>query len=275
MKKALFISFLFCSILVIGQEKTVSSKELDSLFNIKSSGKHRAIEHVPIYEGCDDGTSNDSLKKCMSEKVALLFKDNFNLELHKDSTLEPGVRRIVVIFKVDAKGYVTDVSARAEDRFLEAEAVRVAKLIPKLEPGHIDGTPVTVPYTIPLMVDMTANHNAENTTFPVYRGCDKTSTNEELEQCSKKKILDFMKVKFDYQMADRLFPNDQSTQIQLDFIINKKGKVEHVNVKANHKAVAIHAIRLAKQLPKFKLPGTKNGKPIDTPFSMLMTIYFQ
>lgn len=75
-------------------------------------------------------------------------------------------------------------------------------------------------------------------------------------------------------MADRLFPTEQSTQFQLDFIINKKGKVEQVNAKANHKAVAIHVIRLAKQLPKFKALGLGKGKPTDTPFSLLMTVFF-
>jgi len=30
----------------------------------------------------------------------------------------------------------------------------------------------------------------------------------------------------------------------------------------------------AKCLPKFKKPGTRNGKPVETPYSLLMTIYF-
>lgn len=275
MKERLFLCLLCYSVLVFAQEKTVSATAIDSLFGNTSSNTHNATEQVPIYKGCDKTSSNHVLKQCMSEKVALLFQDNFNLELHEDSRLKPGIKRIVVIFKVDTKGHVTDIRARAEDRFLEAEAVRVAKLIPNLEPGYIDGKAVAVPFTVPVKVVMTANINDKNTRFPVYRGCDETSTNEELEKCSKKKIADFMKVKFDYQMADRLFPNEQSTQFQLDFIINKKGKVEQVNAKANHRAVAIHAIKLAKQLPKFKIPGTKNGKPTDTPFSLLMTIYFQ
>lgn len=123
--------------------------------------------------------------------------------------------------------------------------------------------------------DQILNEELNKDKYPLYRGCDKTSNNEELKKCSQQKIMDFIKVKFDYEMADRLFPTDQYTQFQLDFVINKKGKIEQVNAKANHKAVAIHVIKLAKQLPKFKSPGLHNGEPINTPFSLLMTVYFQ
>ena len=110
--------------------------------------------------------------------------------------------------------------------------------------------------------------------FPVYRGCDRNLSNEELKKCSTDKIKDFLKGSFDYQMANQVFLTEESTQFQLDFVINKKGKVEQVNAKANHRAIAIEAIRLAKRLPKFKSPGLKNGKPVDVPVSLLMTIYF-
>lgn len=119
------------------------------------------------------------------------------------------------------------------------------------------------------------NLDNDDLKFPVFRGCDKTSNNEELKKCSQEKIMNFIKLKFDYEMADRLFPLEQSTKFQLDFIINKKGKVEQINAKANHKAIAIHVIKIAKQLPKFKQPGTLDGEAVDVPFGVLMTVYFQ
>jgi len=70
-------------------------------------------------------------------------------------------------------------------------------------------------------------------------------------------------------MADRVFPTAESTSFQVDFIINEKGKVEHVNAKANHKAIAIEAIRLIKRMPRLKQPGTENGEAVKTPISIL------
>ena len=115
---------------------------------------------------------------------------------------------------------------------------------------------------------------SELSTYPVYRGCDKTQSNEDLKKCSIEKIKTFIKMSFDYEMADRVLPLEKSTKFQVNFIINTKGKVEKVNAQANHRAIAIEAIRIVKRLPKFKAPGKVNGKPVDTPFSLLMTVYF-
>lgn len=115
----------------------------------------------------------------------------------------------------------------------------------------------------------------DDSTYPVYRGCTKKRTNEELKACSNRKIMNFIKLSYDTEMANRVFPLKQSAQFLLEFVINKKGKIEQVNAKANHKAIAIEAIKVAKRLPRFKSPGTVNGEPVNTPFSLLMTIYFE
>ena len=115
---------------------------------------------------------------------------------------------------------------------------------------------------------------AKSLKFPVFRGCHKIEDFKEIRECSIKKIKDFIKLSFDIDIADRALPSETSTQFELQFVVNKKGKVEQVKAKANHKAVAIEAIRTAKRLPKFKSPGMLNGSEIDTPMSITMKIYF-
>lgn len=172
------------------------------------------------------------------------------------------------------KGDIVDGVARGADPYLENEALRVLKLLPSLTPGYFRDKPIKMPFSLPLLMVVVNKNDEEDKRYPVYRGCDKEETNAELKKCSVEKIKNFIKLSFDYEMAERVFSTEKSTQFQVDFIINKKGKVEKVNAKANHRAIAIEAIRVAKRLPKFKLPGTKNGKPVDTPFSLLMTVYF-
>jgi hypothetical protein len=111
-------------------------------------------------------------------------------------------------------------------------------------------------------------------TYPVYRGCDKDLTFEETKKCTTEKIINYIKVSFNYELADKAFPTAKETQFQVDFIINEKGRTEEINVKAHHKAVAIDVIQLIKRMPKFKTVGTNNGQPVKTPFSALMTVYF-
>lgn len=118
------------------------------------------------------------------------------------------------------------------------------------------------------------NKNEEDTRYPIFRGCDKEPTNSELEACSKRKITNFIKMSFDIEMASRALPQAKSTQFLVEFTINKKGKIENINAKANHKAIAIEAINVAKRLPKFKSPGIRDGVAVDTSFKLLMTLDF-
>ncbi|OUS00388.1 hypothetical protein A9Q86_10475 [Flavobacteriales bacterium 33_180_T64] len=280
MKHLFSITIFFLSLSLFAQEITLpipieSEEESVSL---------TATESIPIYKDCENRTTNLDKKKCMSEKVGQLIQSNFNTILDKNANLNPGMISISVIFKINKQGNVVDVKAKGPHPSIEKEAVRVIKMIPQMTPGMLDGKPVKVPYALPLKVEMTASKHLNKTNtiidkstavYPIFRSCNEGFNYENAKRCTSKKIIDFIKLNFDYEMADRVFPLEQSTKFQLDFIINKKGKIEQVNAKANHKAIAIEAIRLAKRLPKFKKPGTIDGKPVDVPFRLLMTIYFQ
>jgi|GEM_PF-1904510 len=275
MKYYIFIASLLFSILVYSQEKTISLSELDSITSKNNSKSFGIIENAPTYKGCNRKISSYEKKNCMSQKISELFHDNFNTELHPESDLNPGMKHIDVIFKIDTDGNVIDIDAKAKDEYLENEAIRVAKLIPQMTPGMQRGKPVVVPYTLPLTVNVTArNKNDDKTRYPVYRGCDKKPNNAELEACSRRKITNFIKMSFDVEMASRALPLAKSTQFLLEFTINKKGKIENINAKANHKAIAIEAINVAKRLPKFKAPGLREGVPVNTPYRLLMTLDF-
>jgi len=274
MKHFVFTIYILCGFLLNGQEITINQPELDSISRTENSKPFEVIENIPIYKGCKRNKSNAEKKTCMSQKIAELFKDNFNTELHEESDIDSGMKRIALIFKIDKEGKVIDIKAKAEDEYLEAEAIRVAKLIPQMTPGMQRGKPVIVPYSLPLNVKVTFNKNEGKTRYPIYRGCDKKPTNLELEKCSKRKITNFIKMSFDVEMASRALPLVRSTQFLLEFTISKNGKIKNINAKANHKAIAIEAINVAKRLPKFKEPGIWEGVAVDTPFSLLMTIDF-
>lgn len=287
--KCLFFSILFLfGFLSFCQEKTYSKAQLDSMSREdvfsekwtlssieKDTTSFKIIENVPIYKGCEKEKDNASKKNCMSQKIAELFKKHFNTTLPKNSKVKSGKARIFIQFYIDKDGSVVDSIARGPDKHLENEALRVLKLIPKLTPGYQKGKPVKIPYSVPLVfVIENKNDITSSFTYPVYRGCEEDLSNEELKKCSIQKIKNFIKLSFDMDIADRALPLEKNTKFQLDFIINKKGKVVQVNAKANHRAIAIEAIKVAKRIPKFKHPGTKDGEAVDTPFSLLMTIYF-
>ena len=66
---------------------------------------------------------------------------------------ENGVQgRVTVSFVVETDGSITDVKvARSVDPFLDREAMRIVKAMPKWTPGKKDGKPVRVKYTVPVV----------------------------------------------------------------------------------------------------------------------------
>ena len=111
------------------------------------------IENVPVYPGCENEKGNDAKKKCMSDKVAAFINKKFNTELAGDLGLD-GRQRIMVQFKIDKTGKVTDVRARAPHPRLEKEAVSVVQSLPNMTPGKQRGKPVGVLYSLPIVFDI-------------------------------------------------------------------------------------------------------------------------
>lgn len=234
------------------------------------------IENVPIFSGCDKSLNNEALRKCMSSKVSEHVSKHFNADISKQLDLPNGQVRINVIFKVDKEGRVIHARARSSHPELENEAVRVINLIPQFEkPGYQKGKPVIVPYSLPIIFNIDNSKSSNTLTkYPVYKGCDPNAPNEIIKKCTEEKIVNFIKMSVDMEMASKLFPTQRSTQFKVEFTISKKGKIKDVTAKAHHRSMAIEVINVAKRIPKLKAPGYKGDKAVDTPFSMLMTLYF-
>ena len=82
-------------------------------------------------------------KKCMNQKIAKFIQRKFNQDLAADLGLS-GRQRISVIFKIDKRGNVTGVRARAPHPRLQKEAVKVVSLLlvpwyayPGTVPGYL------------------------------------------------------------------------------------------------------------------------------------------
>lgn len=106
------------------------------------------LEDAPAFPGCK-GTKEE-MKECFTLKVRNFVGKKFNSELAESLNLAPGVQRISVLFKIDNSGNIVDVQARAPHKRLQEEAIRVIKLLPRMEPGKQRGNAVTVKYALPI-----------------------------------------------------------------------------------------------------------------------------
>lgn len=160
MKKLLFTFLFITSISFFSQENNTIKKKYEEI-------PFRIIEDAPIYKGCES-LPKEQHKKCMSNKLRMHVSKNFNNDvircLEKETvynkelgekeekciSLPKGKKKLYLQFKIGKTGEVENITARAPHQKLQEEAIRIAKLIPKMIPGKQKGKPVTVSYTLPI-----------------------------------------------------------------------------------------------------------------------------
>ena len=108
------------------------------------------VDQVPIFPGCGELGSHEEQKNCTSNKVQEYVTRNFNTNMAKGLDIK-GIKRVVVVFKINKEGNITEVRARAPHPALEAEAIRVVESLPQMIPGEFNGQKVGVSYTLPIV----------------------------------------------------------------------------------------------------------------------------
>ena len=105
-----------------------------------------AIEQVPVFPGCEDA---EDKRRCFEEMIIKHVKQNFQYpEIAQEMGLEG---RVDVLFIVDKKGHVVDLKMRGPHQILVDEAARIISKLPQMEAGKQRGTPVRVPFTMPIV----------------------------------------------------------------------------------------------------------------------------
>jgi antitoxin component YwqK of YwqJK toxin-antitoxin module len=108
------------------------------------------IEKVPVFPGCGIVYGNRARKACMSSAVSKFIAKKFNTDIAADLDLI-GRQRIIVVFKIDKIGDVTQIKAKAPHPALNEEAIRIISLLPRVIPGYQKQKPVIIPFSIPIV----------------------------------------------------------------------------------------------------------------------------
>lgn len=142
----------------LSQDETKALEEMlnktfpkDKGLNLGQNGGHinfKQIDQLPVFPGCE-GTSNDQMAKCFTQKITEFVVQNFETKGYGDNIA--GQQRILVSFVIDKSGQVMDVLAKAQHQELMDEAARVANLLPKMTPGMHQGKVVGVAYNLPIL----------------------------------------------------------------------------------------------------------------------------
>nr|WP_299073540.1 energy transducer TonB [uncultured Allomuricauda sp.] len=103
------------------------------------------IEDVPIFPGCEGA---DDKRACFQEMMQKHIRKNFR---YPEPAQEMGLQgRVNLVFTIQKDGSINDVKMRGPHKILETEAARIISKLPKMTPGKQRGTPVKVPFAIPI-----------------------------------------------------------------------------------------------------------------------------
>ncbi len=103
------------------------------------------VEEKPIFPGCEDASDKYT---CFQE---MILKHVRNVFQYPDEAQEIGLQgRVNVMFTIQKDGSIGNVRMRGPHKILEDEAARIISKLPKMQPGKQRGTPVKVPFSIPI-----------------------------------------------------------------------------------------------------------------------------
>jgi len=101
---------------------------------------------------------------------------------------------------------------------------------------------------------------------PVFKGCEGLSK-EENKRCFDKKMKQFVQRNFDVELANEIDLNAGKYKIQTQFIIDDKGNVIDIQIRAPHQRLEKETNRLIKKLPKFT-PGKQRNQPVKVRYTL-------
>lgn len=104
---------------------------------------------------------------------------------------------------------------------------------------------------------------------PIFKGCEGLSK-EENKSCFEQKMRRFIQKNFDASLAEELGLKSGRVRISSQFIINKKGLIEDIKVRAPHPKLAKETTRVIQKMPQFT-PGKQRKKPVKMRYTLPIT----
>ena len=104
-----------------------------------------SVEEKPIFPGCEGATDK---YHCFQQMMQEHIRKNFR---YPELAIDIGQQgKVYVQFTIQKDGSVNDIRMRGPHQLLEEETARIISKLPKMTPGKQRGTPVKVPFSIPI-----------------------------------------------------------------------------------------------------------------------------
>jgi TonB family protein len=129
------------------RDTTTSGTATDS--SVRTGLKVDEVHTLPVYPGCERAGTREAQFSCLNQMILTLIGRNVRYpEKARQQVIEG---KVWIAFIIDQKGYADEVWVeRSVHPLLDAEALRVIKMLPRMKPATVDGKPVNLRYTIPI-----------------------------------------------------------------------------------------------------------------------------
>ena len=212
----------------------------------KEPEHYATVEQKPMFNGEDAG------------KFGLWVFDQIK---YPEEAYKSGAQgRVTLQFVISRKGDIKDVKVvkSSGNELLDNEAMRVVSMSPAWTPGKVEGKPVDVLYTFPVVFKIEGE--TDDVPFavveqkPAFQGSDTMEFTKWV----------FSQIKYPEEAKEKQIQG----RVTLQFTIAKDGNVKDVTVakSSGSKILDDEAVRVVSMSPQWE-PGKQNGEPVNVRFT--------
>lgn len=208
-----------------------------------------------------------TLEHKTEDKTAAFFKPTERQFLHIEPTQQ-------VIFQKEIK-VVPKVKVSKAQAFIPDAPIKKAA-------NNVEDTPIDlqeeedfVPLDLNTVITVEnpeGNEPVEDVPFiliedaPIFKGCEGL-TKTENKICFDKQMKKFIKRNFDVDLANQIGLRSGKYKIYTQFLIDDKGNVVDIKIRAPHKRLEKETNKLINKLPKFT-PGKQRNRPVSVRYTL-------
>ena len=217
----------------------------------KEPENYATVEQKPMFNGEDAG------------KFGLWVFDNIK---YPEEAYKNGAQgRVTLQFVISRKGDIKDVKVvkSSGNELLDNEAMRVVSMSPAWTPGKVEGKPVDVLFTFPVVFKLQGEETEAAGEAVAFAEVEQKPTFMGNEPVQFTKWV-FGQLKYPEEAKEKQIQG----RVTLQFTIAKDGNVKDVTVakSSGSKILDDEAVRIVSMSPQWE-PGKHNGEPVNVKFT--------
>ena len=209
-----------------------------------------------------------------NSEISNFFSSNISNEILEKSNLNRIHDKFFIYFDLDLNNNPINISTNSRSKNLEKSIVDIFNKFP-IEKLPIQNKNLLSSYTFQILSyenNKTIVNCSSSISFqrvPIYNGCENATSKLDAKNCLNKQLQMHVAKKFNTNKDNIDYSNlSGKIKIYCQFKFTKTGGVSIVNIRAPNASIKLEAYRVINSIPKLKMPGIQNGKPVNVTYML-------